>query len=496
MSIEKNSLQSEKVQAELDKQFFHLRTLYDVSHELLGLSDVKEILKSFLLMTMGNFGAVQGFIMALDLTSKERAYFEPIGFYESDHLLLEEVATQLLAKSHPEGVQMLEDILRGPRSSMPDMVCVAAFKVDDHCSGLMGLGRKLNDSEYTHDDLELVQTLVNNLAVCLKNARYAEALKKALDEIRILNSAKDKVINHLAHELKTPIALVMGCLAQMEKKLPPPTSYNWPRTLERAQRNVKRLSEIQYEVEDIMKGREYKIRHLISSLLDQCADGIDLLVSEKLGEEGMVEAIRHRIEEIFGPKEGDAEEIFLEKFTMEKVEKISPSHSHREVKVEVDSESVRPIWIPRDPLEKVLTGLIRNAIENTPDEGMIKVSVKDRDGEVELCVRDWGVGIVPEHQQKIFEGFFPTQDTDRYATGKPFAFNAGGRGADLLRMKIFSERFNFKLTMTSTRCKFIPTSSDLCAGRISRCSFCKGVDDCYESGGTTVQVLFPAGREH
>lgn len=48
------------LRAELDRQLFNLKTLYDVSHELLGLSDVKEILKNFLLMSMGNFGVMQG----------------------------------------------------------------------------------------------------------------------------------------------------------------------------------------------------------------------------------------------------------------------------------------------------------------------------------------------------------------------------------------------------------------------------------------------------
>jgi len=101
------------------------------------------------------------------------------------------------------------------------------------------------------------------------------------------------------------------------------------------------------------------------------------------------------------------------------------------------------------------------------------------------------VGIIPEHQAHIFEGFFPTQDTMLYASKKPFEFNAGGRGADLLRMKIFSERLGFKISMTSSRCIHIPGSGDICPGRISACGFCKSPEDCSRSGGTTFRVTFP-----
>jgi len=36
-----------------------------------------------------------------------------------------------------------------------------------------------------------------------------------------------------------------------------------------------------------------------------------------------------------------------------------------------------------------------------------------------------------------------------YFSKHPFDFNAGGKGADLLRMKVFGERYGFQLNMTS-----------------------------------------------
>jgi hypothetical protein len=94
------------------------------------------------------------------------------------------------------------------------------------------------------------------------------------------------------------------------------------------------------------------------------------------------------------------------------------------------------------------------------------------------------------YQQPIFEGFYPTQEIKYYSSKKPFDFNAGGKGADLLRLKIFSERFNFKLDMSSTRCRYIPLDSDSCPGQISRCGFCRSPADCFHSGGTDFKAVF------
>jgi len=147
------------------------------------------------------------------------------------------------------------------------------------------------------------------------------------------------------------------------------------------------------------------------------------------------------------------------------------------------------------PLQKIIDGLIKNAIENTPDVGKIEVVVQKKGEGAELEVRDFGVGITEENQTRIFEGFFATQETIDYSSKRPFDFNAGGKGADLLRMKIFSERYNFKIDMVTSRCRYIPKESDACPGRISECSFCTKKEDCHLSGGTVFRLQFPGVPE-
>jgi light-regulated signal transduction histidine kinase (bacteriophytochrome) len=169
--------------------------------------------------------------------------------------------------------------------------------------------------------------------------------------------------------------------------------------------------------------------------------------------------------------------------------------SHRKVDIITRIEPVPAVYIPEDVLQKVIDGLIKNAIENTPDKGKVEITLQKNEMSSELRVHDYGVGITEESQARIFEGFFSTQETMDYSSKRPFDFNAGGKGADLLRMKIFSEKYDFNIELSSTRCRYIPKRSDYCPGNIIDCTFCKENKDCYESGETTAIVSFPQRKK-
>jgi signal transduction histidine kinase len=160
--------------------------------------------------------------------------------------------------------------------------------------------------------------------------------------------------------------------------------------------------------------------------------------------------------------------------------------------VEIVQNFVKEITITanRSALEKVCSGILRNAVENTPDQGRIEVMAKIEDDQVVINVRDFGTGITAENQRLVFTGFFHTQDTNYYSTKAPYDFNAGGSGADLLRAKVFSERYGFEIDFESTRCSYIPEDIDECPGRISLCQFIGNKSDCFASG-TTFSLRIP-----
>ena len=74
------------------------------------------------------------------------------------------------------------------------------------------------------------------------------------------------------------------------------------------------------------------------------------------------------------------------------------------------------IHCDRQRLERILANLVTNAVKFT-DEGGVRVEVDraaDRDGTfVRLHVIDTGIGIAPEHRERLFDEFFQVDNAER-----------------------------------------------------------------------------------
>ncbi|MCP3871604.1 MAG: PAS domain S-box protein [Desulfobacteraceae bacterium] len=357
---------------------------------------------------------------------------------------------------------------------------------------IIGVLASFNKKEglFEQADIELLEMIAGTVGLSIENARVSDELKKSHSELASLDRAKSKAINHLSHELKTPVSIFSGTLNILSKKLERLPDDNWKRSINRAQRNVERIKRLQDEINDIILEKESRTNEYLSFLVNQCSDLLESTIEEEIGETPIIDRVRTRINEIFEIKETKPEEIILDEFVKHRVETLRPEFNHRHLKIDQHLTSTLSIFIPKEPLKKVVDGIIKNAVENTPDRGKIEIKVLKHESDVRFIVKDYGIGIIKDHQQRIFEGFFTTQETANYSSKKSFEFNAGGRGADLLRMKIFSEQYNFMIHVSSTRCNFIPGKDDICPGNIDECTFCKENNDCYQSGGSSFTVNF------
>ena len=69
-------------------------------------------------------------------------------------------------------------------------------------------------------------------------------------------------------------------------------------------------------------------------------------------------------------------------------------------------------------IEQVLLNLIRNAIHFTPEGGIILVTAdRDLSGQVQITVRDTGVGIAQEHLAHVFDRFYRADESRTRSSG-------------------------------------------------------------------------------
>ena len=365
------------------------------------------------------------------------------------------------------------------------------IKLKDRTIGVVSVVNK-NHGEFDNTDIELLSMVTNTIALPIENTRIHEKLRESYKELKTLNRAKGKVINHLAHELKTPVAVLSASMKLLSKKLAELGLENKliEKIFTRGQRNLNRILDIQYEVEDLLRKKDFKAYHILNKLLDACKDELMILIESETENVDIINRVHNTIENLFGPKEIKSQSLLFDEYLTKQIERLRPKFRHRKCLLNTQIDKNVPVYIPPEILDIIITGIIRNAFEYTPDAGKIDIILKNTQDYPELIVTDYGIGFTKEKLHLIFENYFSPPESMDYSTKNPYDFNAGGRGFDLLRIKIFSERYHFKIWIDSTRCGNIPEDNDICPGDIHLCRACTTIDDCFNSGGTCVHIKF------
>jgi signal transduction histidine kinase len=346
------------------------------------------------------------------------------------------------------------------------VLCMPLYTRADSRLGVIQLLNK-RDGVFTKEDETFLQTFGNNASVFIDIAQLQkariDALEQSRKELEQVSKAKSRALDHLSHELRTPLAVIQGNIRILRRKTQaqtPPLAKE--ELFESLEKNLNRLSAIQHETDQILRSHQE---------------------IEK----------RPRFEELDVGHSISSETIDLYSFVGRMLENVKHQTRHRDVEINLDG--MMDLTLIMDPkiLEEIITGLLKNAIENTPDEGIIRMVLEQKGQWLLLKVMDFGIGITKENQRHLFDGLFHTLDTELYSSKKPYDFGAGGKGLDLLRIRTYGQRFGFDISVGSQRCLYLPTDRDLCVGKISECPHCKTRDDCLNAGGSTFCVTFPVG---
>jgi len=122
----------------------------------------------------------------------------------------------------------------------------------------------------------------------------------------------------------------------------------------------------------------------------------------------------HKIEE--GGFVPTLEALDLDKVVRQQVEMFSAQSTAHSLVLDLPNVPL-PVVGERDRIAQVVANLLSNAIKYSPAGGRVDVSVRQRDGFVEVAVRDQGVGIPVQQQEWIFTKFFRVDSSDTRQIG-------------------------------------------------------------------------------
>ena len=218
---------------------------------------------------------------------------------------------------------------------------------------------------HTGDEIEELSQAFN---------RTTEALAKIEEERREIDNAKTEFLSITSHELRSPMTPMKAQLQMLQEGY------------------FGKLSKKQRESLAIV------IRN---------ADRLDNIIVDFL-EISRIEAARLK----FNFRKTD-----IAQTVEETVKLMEASAKEKNIKLVVHLDKLPVIEADPDRVSQVLRNLIHNAIKFSDENSKIEVSAELKDDHILFSVRDYGCGLTPENQIRIFEPFYQVESASRRRHG-------------------------------------------------------------------------------
>ena len=109
--------------------------------------------------------------------------------------------------------------------------------------------------------------------------------------------------------------------------------------------------------------------------------------------------------------------VNMSELTQETIHLLTPAAEQKHQKLAEDVQDGLLLYGDRSKLSQILYNLMDNAIKYTPEEGTIRVSLKQENGCILWRVKDNGIGIPDNDQEHIFERFYRVDKARGRETG-------------------------------------------------------------------------------
>ncbi len=134
------------------------------------------------------------------------------------------------------------------------------------------------------------------------------------------------------------------------------------------------------------------------------------------------------------------ENVDIYKVAVEVAAWLENTAAEKNIKVIVTGENINIISV-RQLLTEIIFNLCDNAIKYNTDGGTVEVSIEKQRNYAVITVKDSGIGIPPEHQERVFERF--------YRVDKSRSRESGGTGLGLSIVKHAVQYLNGKIDLRS-----------------------------------------------
>ncbi len=236
-----------------------------------------------------------------------------------------------------------------------------------------------NTNAFTEDEISVLQTLADQVAIAIDNARSYELSQEAVKEMREIDRVKSQFLANMSHELRTPLNSIIGFSRVILKGIDGP------------------VTELQQQDLTAIYNSGQHLLTLINDILDLA----------KI-EAGKMELAFDEV------NMSDVTNSVLA--TMSGLIKDKPIHLKRNIEPNLPTARADAIRV-----RQVMINLLSNASKFT-DEGDIVVDVGTHPGptgrmELRVSVTDTGPGISPQDQAKLFQAFSQVDDSPTRKTG-------------------------------------------------------------------------------
>lgn len=284
----------------------------------------------------------------------------------------------------------------------------------------------------------MIGSIIVVVVVSIYFARYLGKPIKQLEEVA-LDIAGGNLDREINLSRKDEFGSLAKSLNQMAGRLK--DDYEKLKTLNEKQNQF--FADIAHEVRNPL--------HTISGAMEMIQ--LEGLSDEKKGQylntaQKQVERVVRLFQDIKSLQRYDMDESFINKkeFVMEEmiseiVKTYTPIAAEKKIELIFDTPSKNRVFADEEKLEQVMDNLISNAIKYT-NEGKIIVKSEKLDGNVEISVRDSGIGIGEEHLDRLFDRF--------YRTDKARSRDKGGTGLGLAVVKGILTAHQSKIFVEST----------------------------------------------